>query len=179
MAAKQRKKSKSWAISAGAVVGRGKGAVGASLVFLTLFDVENQLYIPLSLKGGSVGGGLPFAATASTFSPSFFSTSKPLWASAFNGRTTMAGAELTLGVGGSLSYITFWGVDHDPYWLDVGGLQVGISGGVGAGIWNCTVETSGMKENNGCIIDPGGDPLCGGSSSGGNSSQDPGMSRAN
>lgn len=164
MAAKQSKPSTSWAISAGATIGKSKGSLGASLVLLTLFDVDSQIFIPLTLKGGSVGGGLNAGLTLSTFSPYFFSTSKPLWAKAFEGKTSIATAELTVGIGGGLSYLTFWGVDHDPYWLDIGGLEVGLSAGVGAGIWHCIVNVDAAYPNNGCLIAPGGDPLCGGSS---------------
>ncbi len=174
----QRKASTSWAISAGASIGKGKGSLGAGLVGLTLFDVEGQLFIPLSLKGGSVGGGLPIGLTLSTFSPTFFSTSKPLWAQDFAGMATIPNADLTIGVGGSIAAVTFWNVDHDPYWLDIGGLQVGVSGGIGAGIYRVSVDPSHATPNNGCIIAPGGDPLCGGSSQAGpNSSRDERMSR--
>ena len=178
MATTQRRPSAAWAISAGGAAGGSKGAVGASLICLTLFDVDSQIYIPLTLKGGSVGGGLPVGLTASTFSPTFFKTAKPLWAQEFSGRVTIPTAEMTVGVGGSLSYITFWQVDHDPYWLDIGGLEVGIAGGVGIGIWNCIVNLDSAYPNNGCVIAPGGDPLCGGHSKSRNQSVDPGMSRS-
>jgi len=164
MAGLQNKPSNSWAISGGSSVGGGKGKIGVGVIGLTLFDVNSQLYIPMTLYGGSVGMGLPVGANLSTFSPTFFSTSSELWAEDFDGRVTVAGADMTIGVGGSLAYITFWNVDHDPYWLDVGGLQAGVSGGISAGLYYASTYISKAKKNGGCLIAPGGDPLCGGSS---------------
>lgn len=157
-------KSSSWAISPGLTVGIGKGAFGSSRIGLTLFDVQSQVYIPLALTGGAVGAGLPGGVTLSTFSPYFFTTSEPLWPAHFKGRVTVATAEFTVGVGSGLTYITFWGVDHDPYWLDIGGLEVGLSAGINAGLYNCEVVIGKAHKNGGCLIAPGGDPLCGGSS---------------
>ncbi len=164
MTAKQNKPSTSWAISPSLSVGGSKGRIGGSLIGLTLFDVESQIYIPLSLAGASAGIGLRGGFTLSTFSPYFFTTSKPLWASSFAGMANIATAEMTVGIGSGLTYITFWGVDHDPYWLDIGGLEIGLSAGVGAGIWHCSVKTDKAWKNGGCLIAPGGDPLCGGES---------------
>lgn len=163
MAGLQKEKSTSWAISSGFSFGGGKGKVGAGVICLTLFDVNAQLFIPLTLYGASVGGGLPAGVNLSTFSPNFFTTPK-LWAEDFNGVATVAGADLTIGVGGSLAYVTFKGVDHTPYWLDIGGLQVGVSAGISAGIYKASTYIDDAKPNNGCLIAPGGDPLCGGSS---------------
>ena len=164
MAAKQEKPSSSWAISPNLTYGGGKGKFSQSNVYLTLFDVQAQIYIPLALTGVSIGAGLPGGATLSTFSPCFFSTSKPLWASSFQGRAIIPTAELTVGIGSGLTYITFYGVDHDPYWLDIGGLEVGLSAGVSAGFYYCNVYSDQAWKNGGCLIAPGGDPLCGGES---------------
>lgn len=163
MTAKQDKASTSWAISQSISLGAGKGAFGSSTIGLTLFDVQSQIYIPLTLKGGSVGAGLSSSFTLSTFSPSFFTTD-PLWARDFTGKVTIATAEMTIGIGGGLTYLTFWGVKHSPSWLDIGGLGVGLSAGIGAGIWHCQVNIDDAWKNGGCLIAPGGDPLCGGES---------------
>ncbi|MFL6467434.1 MAG: hypothetical protein ACJ72Z_05705 [Pyrinomonadaceae bacterium] len=159
----QKKRSASWAISAGLSFAASKKILGAGTLGLTLFDVENQLFIPLTLYGISLGGGLSGGASLSTFSPTFFTTPE-LWAGDFNGRATVAEADLTVGVGASAAYVTFWNVDHDPYWLDIGGLQVGVSGGISAGISYAHASIDNAKRNGGCLIAPGGDPLCGGSS---------------
>jgi hypothetical protein len=75
--------------------------------------------------------------------------------------------------------MTFWNIHHDPYWLDIGGLQVGVSGGISAGIYYGYAYANDATPNKGCIIAPGGDPLCGGNSSmPETSSQDPMMSRS-
>jgi hypothetical protein len=160
----QKKPSTQWAISPNVSLGGGKGKVGAGLLSLSLFDVQGQLFIPLTLGGVALGGGLPLGLNLSTFSPTFFSTSEPLWAKDFNGRVTVAGADLTIGYGGSLACLTFWNVDHDPYWLDIGGLQYGVSGGISAGIFIGKAYPEHATRNSGCIIHSGGDPLCGGQS---------------
>jgi len=170
MAAKQGKPSTSWAISPGLSVGTSNGPIGTSLIALTLFDVESQIYIPLSLRGASIGAGSNGGGTLSTFSPCFFTTSKPLWARSFAGRANIATAEMVIGVGSGLTYLTFWGIDHDPYWLDIGGISVGFSAGISAGICYCTVNTDAAWKNGGCLIAPGGDPLCGGQSKAGGES---------
>lgn len=164
MAGLQKKQTTNWAISAGSSLGGGKGKVGAGMIGLTLFDVDSQIYIPLTLYGASVGGGIPVGFNLSTFSPTFFTTTKPLWASDFNGGATVGGADLTIGVGGSLAYVTFWGTGHSPYWLDIGGLQVGVSAGISAGIYKASTYIEDATPNNGCIISPDGDSSCGGSS---------------
>lgn len=156
------KPSTSWAISASAAIGGGKGKVGAGLIFLTLFDVQSQHFIPLTLGGGSVGGGLPVGFDLSTFSPAFFRTSTPLTPDDFDGRVTVAGAGLTVLAGGAIACCTFWNVDHDPYWLDIGGVQAGISGGISAGLYIGVTSPSSATMNKGCLITPSGDPLCGG-----------------
>lgn len=163
MAGLQTKKSSSWAISAGLSAAASKKVLGAGMMGLTLFDVENQLFIPLTLYCVTLGGGLSGGGSLSTFSPTYFTTPE-MWAGDFDGRVSIAEADLTIGIGGSAAYITFWNVDHDPYWLDVGGLQVGVSGGISAGIAYASTSVSNAKKNGGCLIAPGGDPLCGGSS---------------
>jgi len=170
MAGLQKEKSTSWAISAGFSLGGGKGKVGAGVICLTLFDVNAQIFIPLTLYGASAGVGLPVGANISTFSPNFFTT-PAIWAGDFNGVATVAGADMTIGAGGSLSFVTFKGVDHSPYWLDIGGLQAGVSGGVSAGIYYARTYIDDAKPNHGCLIAPGGDPLCGGSSKSENQSK--------
>jgi hypothetical protein len=175
MAGLQKKPSATWAIGGSASVGGGKGKVGAGIIVFDLIDVESQLFIPVVLKGGSLGGGLPVGLTASCSQPTFFETSKPLWAEAFHTFVTVAGAELTIGVGGALAVMTFTSIDHDPYWLGIGGLQVGISGGIAAGLYRATPLLGSMKANNGCNISPDGDPLCGGSSSAGPNSSPGGV----
>lgn len=149
------------------------------MICLTLFDVQSQRFIPLTLYGASAGVGLPVGGNLSTFSPTFFGTSKPMIPDDFDGRVTVTGADLTVLVGGSAAWCTFWNVDHDPYWLDIGGLQVGVSGGVSAGIYYASTSPKNARDNDGCLIAPGGDPLCGGSSQMPSSSSESGnMSRA-
>jgi hypothetical protein len=120
--------STSWAIGGGAGIGVSYG-IGVSGIGLTLVDVNAQIKIPLFISTGFVGGGLKAGVTISTFSPTFFKT-PPITTHDFDGRVSLFSAGLTILVGGSLTYVTFWGVDHDPYWLDIGGVNSGISAGI-------------------------------------------------
>ncbi|AUD07155.1 hypothetical protein [Spirosoma pollinicola] len=163
--AKQTKPSSNWAISPSASLGKGKGSVGAGYIALTLFDVDSQLYFSLGLLGASLGGGIPAGATVSTFSPSFFTTPTPMWAQDFGGRlVNISGAELSIGVGGGITYLTFHNINHEPYWLDIGGVEAGIAGGIATGFYGSMVYENDGWENNGCRIQPDGDPMCGGKS---------------
>jgi hypothetical protein len=181
--AKQTKPSANWAISANVSLGKGKGSVGVGYIALTLFDVDAQLYFSLGLKGGSIGGGIPFGLTASTFSPSFFTTPTPMWVKDFDGRfVNISGAELAVVVGGGLTYVTFLNISHEPTWLDIGGVEVGVAGGIATGLYRSVAYEEGW-ENNGCRIQPDGDPTCGGKSAapqyGGSSSGETNMSVQN
>jgi hypothetical protein len=120
--------STQWALSGGATFSASVFVGGAALG-LTLIDVRSQIRIPMMVTSLGLGGGLKLGLTVSTESPSFFTTSKPLNVHDFDGRVTLASVGLTPGVGGSLAFITFWNVDHDPYWIDIGGLNVGVAAG--------------------------------------------------
>ena len=175
----QKEASASWAISAGLSISGG-GKTGGAGLGMTLFDVNAQIYFPLSLKVFSIGGGLPINVTVSTFSPTFFTTSKPLWVKDFSVKGVFANAELCVLIGGSLAYLTFRGIDHNPYWLDVGGLEAGVAGGISGGIFSATAYEKDGKSNDGCLITPGGDPLCNGYSkapANSSSTDNPGMSQ--
>ena len=163
--AKQTKPSSNWAISPSISIGKGKGAAGAGYIALTLFDVDAQLYFSLGLLGGSIGGGLPAGLTVSTFSPSFFTTPTPMWVKDFGGRlVNISGAELSIVAGAGLTYLTFYNINHEPYWLDIGGVEAGIAGGIATGFYRSSVWENDGWENNGCRIQPDGDPSCGGKS---------------
>ncbi|MBS1795254.1 MAG: hypothetical protein JSS81_15460 [Acidobacteria bacterium] len=121
---------------------------------MDLFDVEAQLYFPCFINIISLGGGLPGSFTLSTFSPTFFKTSKPMKPTDFlNKNVSIMSAELAVGIGGSIAYLTIWGVDHDPFWLDIGGLETGIAGGIGKSLGRMVVLPTG-KKNEGEIIAP-------------------------
>lgn len=145
-----------WAISSGISVGAGKGALGTGNLLMDLLDVENQTHYPCLIRTASAGAGLAFSATLSTYSPEFFRTSKPMLPTDFNGkRVSIATAELSIGIGGGISYMTIWGVDHDPYWLDIGGLEAGVAAGIGKAFGFMIVPNL-AKKNNGAVIAPGG-----------------------
>jgi hypothetical protein len=65
--------------------------------------------------------------------------------------------EFEPGVGGAEIFITFWDVDHDPYWLDIGGLAVGVGAGAGLMYGQAVTARSGGKVIGAPIV-PGWDP---------------------
>src|SRR5260370_41129398 len=86
-------------------------------------------------RPGYIGGGGGIKGKASSISsPSwaFFKSSTPLLTEDFAGFATMATGEITQGIVAALAYCTFWSVDHDPYWIPIGGVTVGAS--IGASI---------------------------------------------
>ena len=87
-----------------------------------------------------------------------------MWVKDFGDRfVNISGAELAVVVGGGLTYLTFLNINHTPSWLDIGGLEAGLAAGVATGIYRTVVYEDGW-ENNGCRIQPDGDPMCGGKS---------------
>jgi hypothetical protein len=131
-------------MSGGAGAGFVVGVLGAYLL-----NVRSQVYYPariisagfgplVSGKGGGKGG---FDAGAALSNPSmtFFRTNVPLMIEDFAGFATVATAEATLGLGYSGSLITFWGVDHDPYWIDISGFTVGVGAGASVSVL-CSVH---------------------------------------
>jgi len=162
-------KSSSWAISSGASLGIVPVA-GLSAYAVTLFDVTNQIFFPALIAGSSISAGLKAGGTLSTFSPTFFTVTPPMYASDFdNSLCGMVDIGFVPLVGGSITGLTIYGVNHNPSVLDLGGLSVGVAGGGALSpLMYLLVFDSQASQNTGCLITPGGDPLCGGSS------QDPG-----
>jgi hypothetical protein len=156
-------KSTQWAISAGAAAGLVPLA-GISAYSVTLFDVENQIFFPALIAGSSVGAGLKAGGTVSTFSPTFFTVATPMYASDFdNSLCGMIDIGFVPLVGGSITGLTIYGVPHSPSVLDLGGLSVGVAGGATISpLMYLSVFDSKAWQNNGCLITPAGDPLCGG-----------------
>jgi hypothetical protein len=173
------RRSSSWAISVGASAGLVPVA-GLSACAVTLLDVENQIFFPGVLAGSSVGGGLKAGVTASTFSPSFFTLSEPLFASDFdNSICTLMDMSLVVGVGGSATGLMIWGIPHDPSVISVGGLTAGLAAGLTLSpLLYLYIRDKAAKQNPGCPILPSGpDPDCGGfSKAPPNQSVDPRMS---
>lgn len=174
-------KSTNWAISGGASAGLVPIA-GISAYGITLLDVDSQMFYPGSIAGSSVGAGLKAGGSVSTFSPTFFTVTPALTASDFdNSLCGMIDAGLTVIVGGSLTGLTIYGISHSPSVLDLGGANAGLGGGITfSPLMYLYVDTSKKYKNNGCIIAPGGDPLCNGYSkkpSTSSSSQNDNMSR--
>jgi hypothetical protein len=158
-------KSTSWAISGGASGGFVPVA-GLSVYAITLFDVTHQVFFPGTIAGSSVGAGLKGGGTVSTFSPTFFNVSEPMYASDFdNSLCGMVDLGFVPGIGGSLTGLTIYGISHTPSVLDLGGLAVGVAGGITLSpLMYMYIADSKAWQNKGCLILPSGDPLCGGSS---------------
>lgn len=126
--------STQWAMSTFASGGGGAG-VEVTVMGFYMLNVKSQVIYPGRFISVGIGGGGGIRG-ASLSSPSwtFFSTSKPLMTEDFSGWATLATVEATALIGGSLAYLSFWGVDHEPYWIDLGGVTVGASIGAGVSI---------------------------------------------
>jgi hypothetical protein len=107
----------------------GEGFTVGVMMFL-LLNVRSQVAYPgrIIAPGAGAGAGIR-GASLSNPSWTFFRTATPIRIEDFSGWATVANAEFTGIYGGSLSYITFWSVDHDPYWIDIGGVTLGVSVG--------------------------------------------------
>jgi hypothetical protein len=159
-------KSSSWAISVGGSAGF-VAVAGVSVYTVTLLDVENQIFFPGVLAGSSAGAGLKAGAAVSTFSPTFFTVSKPMYASDFdNSLCGMIDLSLVVLAGGSAAGLTIYGVSHSPSILSVGGFAAGLAGGITLSpLLYLYIHDKSAVQNGGCPILPGGpDPLCGGQS---------------
>src|SRR5262249_20370966 len=121
--------SSSWAIQTGIQGGAGAGVVISAMLFY-LLDVKSQIYYPGRFLSVSLGAGAGIRGL-STGGPSwtFFTTSIPLWHHDFETMVSIASVEATGLYGAAEAFLTFWRVDHDPYWLDIGGVTLGISVG--------------------------------------------------
>ncbi|WP_295449795.1 hypothetical protein [uncultured Thiodictyon sp.] len=118
-----------WGIAAG-ISGSAGEIIDVNIMLFYLLNVRSQVIYPGRFISASLGAGAGVrGASLSNPSWTFFRTSKPLMTEDFAGFATMATGEMTALLGGALSYLTFWGVDHDPYWLDLGGVTVGLSAG--------------------------------------------------
>jgi hypothetical protein len=125
--------SESWGITSGIGAGVGGGfVVGVGLVYL--LNVKDQLIFPARMISAGAGAGVGIrGGSLGNGGRTFFRTSSPLSASDFEGFVTVANAEAILATSGvQLCYMTFWGVNHDPYWLDLAGFVGGVS--VGASV---------------------------------------------
>jgi hypothetical protein len=93
-----------------------------------LLNVRSQVYYPGRIIKVGVGGGGGIkgkAANISSPSMTFLRTSTPLRIEDFAGFATIASGEITVGIGYAEGFITFWGIDHDPYWIDIGSITIG------------------------------------------------------
>ena len=123
-----------WGISSALSGGAGEGIVVGAMLFY-LLNVSAQVVYPGRIISVSLGGGGGIrgrAASISSPSWTFFRTDQLLMVEDFAGFATVATGEITPGIGATLAYLTFWGVNHDPYWLDIGSVTVGAS--IGASI---------------------------------------------
>lgn len=170
-------KSTNWAISGGASGGLVPVA-GISAYGITLLDVDNQIFFPGYIAGSSIGAGLKAGGAIATFSPTFFTVTPAMYASDFdNSLCGIIDAGLTILIGGSATGLTIYGVNHSPSVLDLGGANAGLSAGITLSpLMYLRVDSSKAWKNSGCIIAPGGDPMCGGYSKSENQTQNPMMS---
>ena len=123
-------KSTSWAISAVSNAGASALIVGAGVAKFILLNMNNGWWNVYFFISAGISLGADVAVTFSNPGPpTQFTTSSMLGFDDFNSFGSMKGVEFTPLIGGSLSYINIWSVDHSPNPIDVGGLQIGVSGG--------------------------------------------------
>ena len=126
------KPSIDWGIQTFAAGSAGAGVV-VGITGFYLLNVKSQIYCPgrmISVGAGPTGkGGFQRGASFASPSLTFFRTSTPLVIEDFSGMATMATGEMALGLGYAATWVTFWGVDHDPYWIDISGPEIGVGAG--------------------------------------------------
>jgi hypothetical protein len=126
--------STQWGLRTFVSGGAGAG-VEVTVMGFYLLNVRSQVIYPGRFISVGIGGGGGIrGASISNPSWTFFSTGKPLMTEDFAGFATLATVEGTAVLGGCLAYITFWGVDHDPYWINIGGVTVGANLGAGVSL---------------------------------------------
>lgn len=138
--------------------GSAGGGVVVSVELVYLINVRDQMYFPGRLMSVGVGAGIGIRGiSAGNLQFTFFRTDVPLRASDFAGFVTLAGAEAIGGDKGvQQSYITFWGVHHDPYWIDVAGFSFGMSAGASASLLCSCHFFDDPRRVTGSWIGPGG-----------------------
>jgi len=141
-------------VALGASAGGGV-VVGVDLVYL--INVKAQMYFPGRLISVGAGAGVGIRGlSAGNLQFTFFRTNVPLRASDFAGFVTVASAEGVIADKGiQKSYITFWGVDHDPYWIDIAGFSLGASAGASVSLL-CSCHFAEARKVAGSFIGPGG-----------------------
>jgi hypothetical protein len=123
-------KSARWGLAAISNAGGSVVIVGAGVAKFVLINMTNGWWNVYFFISAGISLGADLAITFSNPSaPAEFTTSTALGFDDFNSFGSMKGVELTPLIGGALSYVNIWSVDHSPNPIDVGGLQVGLSGG--------------------------------------------------
>lgn len=123
---------------------------------LNLLEVNSQVLYGVWLQCW-IDCGLKANISVSTFSPTFFNTNPAISTTDFNGSITLTSGEIDPVIGGAAVLVTFWGVDHDPYWLSIGGLEIGVGIGFNLMYGQAIVSKSGGKVVGAPIV-PGWDP---------------------
>ena len=125
-------KSDTWAIG---VIGTGGGSVlifGGTVVVLQLANAKTGYSWPYVFIGAGLSAGLNAGLTISNPSWTVFAITDGLIGPGdFDSFGSMKGVEFTPIIGGSLTFANIYSVNHAPNPLDLGGVQVGISGGFG------------------------------------------------
>lgn len=129
-------KTTRWSIACGIMGGGGKSighttlGIGGLGVLFNLTNLDTGYSWPYVFMGGAVGAGIPFTVTVSAPGSTPFITSGAIGPDTFNSWGSIKGASFTVGLGGSVTWLNIWSVDHSPSPINVGGLQVGVSGGI-------------------------------------------------
>jgi hypothetical protein len=115
------------------VVGTGGGSVGfvgGKVVVLQLANAKTGYSWPYLFFGAGLSPGLKVGVTISNPSWTVFTITDGLIGPGdFDSFGSMMGLEFTPIIGGSLTFANIYSVNHAPNPVDLGGVQVGISGG--------------------------------------------------
>jgi hypothetical protein len=138
--------STEWSLSGGFSAGGGVIGGGQALA-MNLKNLRTEYSYLLTFVGVGLTAGFKAGIALSMPSTTEFTTSRPLHVEDFSCFGSLKIVELNPGIGGSLAYVSFWGVPSNPDYIDIGGLEAGVSagGGVFAGrfsVWTSTATLS-------------------------------------
>lgn len=126
-------KSNRWGLSAGGTLSVAAGA-GLIYMLLGLKNLDTGCYSTLRFAGAGLGLEEHALTLACGTEYSEFTTGEPVDFPAFNAWGSVKILGGGIGVGGSMAFASFQGVDTDPGQIDIGGCEVGIPD-VGGGIF--------------------------------------------
>jgi len=123
-------KSDTWAIAVAGTLGASVLIFGGRVMVMQLANAKPGYSCPYLFMGGGLSAGLKAGLTISNPSWNVFTITDGLIGPGdFDSFGSMKGLEFTPLIGGAPTYANIYSVNHAPNPLDLGGVQVGVSGG--------------------------------------------------